>query len=190
MAEFNSRKRKEAELIYFLFFLSLFTAKKLDARYSPAEGSNAVIICAVLGTALMQTATGQLISCAKPFQASGIRYPISASLQCRRRSASIIYINAHVMAADFQPERISAPSGRVLYRQIEKTWTKVFPKLHRLTNRGTCKSSCVCTGSYISHLRCSSRDVTATVSKQHAYADHSVETISIETMYRMGVEIS
>lgn len=183
-------KEKEAELIYFLFFLSLFTAKKLDARYSPAEGSNAVIICAVLGTTLMQTATGQLISCAKPFQASEIRYPISASLQCRRRSVSIIYINAHVMAADFQPERISAPSGRVLYRQIEKTWTKVFPKLHRLTDRGTCKSSCVCTGSYIFHLRCSSRDVTATVSKQHAYVDHSVETTSIETMYRMGVEIS
>lgn len=114
----------------------------------------------------MQTATWQLIFCAKPFQIYGIRYPIFVSLQCRRQSVSIIYINAHVGAACFQPDHISAPSGHALPRQVEKIRTKVFPKFHQPTDRGACESSCVCTGSCISHLRCSSREVTATASKQ------------------------
>lgn len=138
----------------------------------------------------MQTATELLISCAKPFQISGIRYPIFVFLQCRRRSVSIIYINVHVSVAGFQPDHTSAPSGHALPRQVEKIRAKVFPKFHQPTDRGACESPCVCTGSCVSHLRCSSREATATASKQHAYADYPMETTSIGTLYRMGVEIS
>ena len=87
-------------------------------------------------------------------------------------------------------DHTSAPSGRALLRQVEKIRTKVFPKFHQPTDRGVCENSCVCTGSCVSHLRCSSREATATASKQHVYADYPMETTSTGTMYRMGVEIS
>lgn len=86
-------KEKEAELIYFLFFYPCLRQRNWMPGILRQKGRTRLLSVQSWVTALMQTATGQLISCAKPFQASGIRYPISAFLQCRRRSASIIMVH-------------------------------------------------------------------------------------------------
>lgn len=138
----------------------------------------------------MQTATWQLIFCAKPFQIYGIRYPIFVSLQCRRQSVSIIYINAHVGAAGFQPDHISVPSGHALPRQVEKIRTKVFPKFHQPTDRGACESFLCLHGQLYLPFEMQFKRGNCHGVQTTAYADYPVETTSIGTVYRMGVEIS